>query len=132
MTTYVDKDNHIVISDVDARGGVTGHHVHHVLEFGMAGIIAAFATIAVYVGYDHLQAKLSAAFSRVLDGSFSALAPYAAIMFFGAIGIGLLLGAWNLLSGRSGNESQRFMRARVVTQFIIVCVIMAMTYISMS
>ncbi len=132
MTTYIDEKNHIIISDVDARGGVTGHNVHYVLEFGLAGIVAAFAIIAVYAGYDHLQTKLSAVFSRALDGGLSALAPYAAIIFIGAIGVGLLLGAWNLLSGRSSNGSQRFMRARVVTQFIIVSVIAAMTYVSMS
>lgn len=132
MTYRVDEENHIVISDDDARGGVTGHNVHYVLEYGMAGTIAAFAAIAVYNGYDQLQEKLSAAFSHALNGGLRVLAPYAAVILFGAIAIGLLLAAWNLLSGRSDNESQRFMRARVVTQFAIICVIMAMTYISMS
>lgn len=132
MTTYIDEENHIVISDDDARGGVTGHNVRYVLEFGMAGIVAAFAAIAVYNGYDSLQEKLSAAFSQGLDGTLRILAPYAAIILFGAIGVGLLLGAWNLLSGRSDDESQRFMRARVATQFVVICVIMAMTYVSTS
>ena len=129
MTTYIDEENHIVISDDDARGGVTGHNVRYVLEFGMAGIVAAFAAIAVYNGYDSLQEKLSAAFSQGLDGTLRILAPYAAIILFGAIGVGLLLGAWNLLSGRSDDESQRFMRARVATQFVVICVIMTMTYV---
>lgn len=132
MTTYVDKENHIVISEDDARGGVTGHHVRYVLEFGLAGIVAAFAAIAVYNGYDSLQEKLAAAFSHGLAGSLRILAPYAAIILFGAIGVGLLLGLWNLISGRSEDESQRLMRARVVTQFVIVCVIMVMTYLSTS
>lgn len=129
MTTYIDEQNHIVISDDDARGGVTGHNVRYVLEFGMAGIVAAFAAIAVYNGYDSLQEKLSAAFSQGLDGTLRILAPYAAIILVGAIGVGLLLGAWNILSGRSDDESQRFMRARVATQFIVICVIMTMTYV---
>jgi hypothetical protein len=132
MTTYIDEENHIVISDDDARGGVTGHNVRYVLEFGMAGVVAAFAAIAVYNGYDSLQEKLSAAFSHGLDGTLRILAPYAATILFGAIGVGLLLGAWNLLSGRSDDESQRFMRARVATQFVVICVIMAMTYVSTS
>ncbi len=129
MTTYIDEENHIVISDDDARGGVTGHNVRYVLEFGMAGIVAAFAAIAVYNGYDSLQEKLSAAFSQGLDGTLRILAPYAAIVLFGAIGVGLFLGAWNILSGRSDDESQRFMRARVATQFVVICVIMTMTYV---
>ncbi len=132
MATYVDKDNHIVISEEDARGGVTGHNVRYVLEFGMTGVIAAFAAIAVYAGYDRLQEKLSAVFSQSLSGSLQAFAPYAAIVLVAAIGAGLLLGAWSILSGRSDDGSQRFMRARVVAQFAIICVIMAMSYLSMS
>ena len=57
-------------------------------------------------------------------------APYAAIVLCGAIGAGLLLGLWNMVSGRSEDESQGFMRLRVVTQFALVCVIMAIFSIS--
>lgn len=97
----------------------------------MTGVIAAFAAIAVYAGYDRLQEKLSAVFSQSLSGSLQAFAPYAAIVLVAAIGAGLLLGAWSILSGRSDDGSQRFMRARVVAQFAIICVIMAMSYLSM-
>jgi hypothetical protein len=131
MTTHVDSENHIVISEDDVRGGVTGHNVRYVLEYGMTGVIVAFAAIALYAGYDRLQERLSAAFSHGLSGVLRAFAPYAAIVLVGAIGAGLLLGAWTLLSGRSDDGSQRFMRARVVTQFAIVCVIMALSYFSM-
>lgn len=132
MATYVDKDKHIVISDDDVRGGVTGHNVRYVLEYGMIGVIAAFVAIAVYAGYDRLQAKLQALFSQGFSGTLSAVAPYAAIILVGAIGACLLLWAWALLAGRSEDDSQRFMRLRVVAQFAIICMIMAMSYISMA
>lgn len=131
MTTHIDEENHIVISDVDARGGVTGHNVRYVLEFGLTGIIAAFAVVAIYLGYDRLQANLSAAFSEGLGGILSALAPYAALVLFGAIAVGLLFSVWNLLSGPSHSESQSFMRGRVIIQFVLIAAIMAMTYASM-
>lgn len=132
MATHVDKDDHIVISDDDVRGGVTGHNVRYVLEYSMIGVIAAFVAIAVYAGYDRLQAKLQAAFSQGFSGMLSSVAPYAAIVFVGAIGACLLLWAWALLAGRSDDESQSFMRLRVVAQFAIICMIMAISYISMA
>ena len=132
MAAYVDKDDHIVISEDDVRGGVTGHNVRYVLEYGMIGVIAAFVAIALYAGWDRLQAKLQALFSQGFSAIASDVAPYAAIVVLGAIGAGLLLGAWTLLAGRSEDESQRFMRIRVVAQFAIICVIMAMSYISMA
>ncbi len=132
MATNVDKDDHIVISEDDVRGGVTGHNVRYVLEYGMIGVIAAFVAIAVYAGYDRLQAKLQALFSQSFSGLLSAVAPYAAIVLVGAIGACLLLWAWTRLSGRSDDESQRLMRVRVVAQFAIICMIMAMSYVSMA
>ncbi len=132
MATNVDKDDHIVISEDDVRGGVTGHNVLYVLEYGMIGVIAAFVAIAVYAGYDRLQAKLQALFSQSFSGLLSAVAPYAAIVLVGAIGACLLLWAWTRLSGRSDDESQRLMRVRVVAQFAIICMIMAMSYVSMA
>jgi hypothetical protein len=35
----------IVKSKVEARQGVTGHHVRYVLGFGLAGVIIAFAVV---------------------------------------------------------------------------------------
>jgi Hypoxia induced protein conserved region len=51
-------------------------------------------------------------------------------VFAGAIGTGLLLGLWNMISGHSEDDSQSFMRFRVAAQFATICVIMAMLYVS--
>ncbi len=131
MTTYVDKDNHIVISEDDARGGVTGHNVRYVLEYGLAGIIAAFLAVALYAGYDRLVEKLSTAFSEGQSGILREFAPYAAIVGAGALTAWLLLRMWTHFSGTSDNDTQRFMRVRVVTQFAIIGVLMAMSYFAM-
>ena len=43
----------------------------------------------------------------------------------------LLLGLWDMVSGRSPNTSQRVMRWRVVlVQFIAICLVMAALYLS--
>lgn len=131
MATYTDNDNHIIISKDDARGGVTGHNVHYVLEFGMTGIILAFVAFAIYAGWDRLLERLSAAFSQGVSGIVGAIAPYAAIGLLSTMGVALLLWAWTLISGPSDDGSQRFMRARVVTQFAIICAILGMSYFSM-
>jgi Hypoxia induced protein conserved region len=131
MATYIDKENHTVISQDDVRGGVTGHNVRYVLEYGMAGIIIAFVAFAIYAGYDHLYEKLSAAFSQGLSGIIRASTPYAVIVLLGAIGGVVLLRLWTLLSGPTDDGSQRFMRTRVVAQFAIISVIVAMSYFSM-
>ena len=41
-------DDAPVLSEVEARAGVTGHHVRHVLVFGLAGSVIAFVVIALY------------------------------------------------------------------------------------
>ena len=130
MATHFDEAHRIVISEDDARGGVTGHNVRYVLAYGMTGVIAMFAAIAIYNGFDRLQAKMSAALSHNPSEVVQALAPYAAIVLAGMIGVGLLLGIWNLISGRSDNDSQSFMRFRVAAQFALICVIMSMLYVS--
>lgn len=132
MATHVNSDDQIVISSDDARGGVTGHNVRYVLEYSMIGIIAAFAAIGLYAGFDSLQATLSAAFSQGLTGILRDLAPFAVIAILGATGVWLLLQLWTALSGPSGVESQRFMRARVVTQFAIICALIAVSYLSVA
>ena len=130
MATHFDEAHRIVISEDDARGGVTGHNVRYVLAYGMTGVIAMFAAIAIYNGFDRLQAKMSAALSQNPSEVVQASAPYAAIVLAGMIGVGLLLGIWNMISGHSDNDSQSFMRFRVAAQFALICVIMSMLYVS--
>jgi hypothetical protein len=38
----------VVVDGVDARQGVTGHNVRHVLGFGLAAVIVAFAVILFF------------------------------------------------------------------------------------
>lgn len=126
MATY-DKAHHIVsLTDDEARSGVTGHNVRYVLAFGMTGVVAAFAAIAIYFGFDALQERISAAFSQSPFEMLRALASYAALALVGAIVTGLVLGIWNMVSGRSESGSQTFMRLRVAAQFALICVIMVM------
>jgi hypothetical protein len=130
MATFYDDTHPIEISDDDARGGVTGHNVRYVLALGMTGVIAAFAAIAIYFGFDALHERATAALARSPSEMLQAFAPYAAIVLCGAIGVGLLLGIWNLISGPSAHAGQSLMRLRVVTQFALICVIMALFYVS--
>ena len=119
-----------VISDDAARGGVTGHNVRYVLAFGLTGIIAAFAAVGVYFGYDRLHEKISQALTQNPSEVIRAFAPYAFIVVVGSISAGLLLGIWTFVSGRSENATQTGMRIRVVTQFALICIIMAILYVS--
>lgn len=124
MATY-DEAHHIVsLTDEEARSGVTGHNVRYVLAFGMTGVIAAFTAIAIYFGFDGLQAWLA---RTIPDSPFHilhALAAFAILVLFGALVVGLVLGIWNTVSGTSQDGSQTFMRLRVAVQFALVCVIM--------
>ncbi len=132
MATY-DEAHHIVsLTDDEARSGVTGHNVRYVLAFGMTGIIAAFAAIAIYFGFDALQERISSALAQSPFEILRALATYAAVLLGGAIIAGLVLGIWNMVSGRSDSGSQMFMRVRVAAQFALICVIMALLYVSMA
>ena len=130
MATHYDEAHRIVISEDDARGGVTGHNVRYVLAFGMTGVIALFAAVAIYSGFDRLQSKVSAALAQNHWETLLNFAPYAGIVLGGAIAGGLLLGILNMISGRTENGSQAFMRFRVVAQFALICVIMAILYVS--
>lgn len=130
MAAFYDATHHLVISGDEARGGVTGHNVRYVLAISMTGVIAAFAVIGLYWGYDSLQQSLVAAFARSPAEVLRNLVPYAAIFLAGVIAGGLALGIWNLIGGRSEDDSESFMRARVATQFALVCVIMALLYVS--
>ena len=120
----------ITISTDAARAGVTGHNVRYVLLWGLTGVIAAFATIGIYFGYDRLQEMTSQSLAQSPSEAIRAFAPYATIVVVGAIGAGLLLGLWNILWGYSENATQTGMRIRVVTQFALICVIMAIVYLS--
>lgn len=130
MAAYIDQDHHIVVPEDDARAGVTGHNVRYVLAFSMTGVILAFAAIALYWGFDAIDARVSAALSHNPSLMIQAFAPYAVVVLMGAIGAGLLLGLWSLIGGQSGDESESFMRARVSLQFAAVCVIMAIFYMA--
>jgi len=130
MVAPIYPTKQIVISEDAARGGVVGHNVRYVLTFGLTGVIAMFAAIALWAGYDDLQARLSTALATNPSEVMKALSPYAAFVLVGAIGMGLLLGLWGLIAGRSLNDTERFFRARVTGQFILVCLIMTMFYIS--
>lgn len=130
MSTYQENAPHIEISEDAARGGVTGHNVRYVLAFGLTGIIAAFAAIGLYFGFDRIETAIAEGFARHPWQSIRDFAPYAGIIAAGAILAGLLLGAWNALWGWDDNQSQRGMRIRVVVQFALICVVMAILYLS--
>ncbi len=125
---HYDPEKGIIITDDDARGGVTGHNVRYVLALGMTGLIAAFAGVAIYFGFDRLAQDVSAALAHSPSEAVRAFAPYATVVLAVALLSGLALGAWNLISGRSEDGSQSFMRFRVALQFAIVCVAMALLY----
>ena len=130
MGTYQDHAPEIVISEDDARGGVIGHNVRYVLALGLTGIIASFAALGLYFGYDRAETALSGALARHPWEVVQAFAPYAAVVMAGAILAGLLLGIWNAVWGRDENATQTGMRLRVVVQFALICVIMAILYLS--
>jgi hypothetical protein len=120
------------LSEDAVRAGVTGHHVRYVLFFGLAGAILALIGLAIYLGFDQLQQRISDALARGPSAVIQGLAPYAAIIVVAALMAVLLLGVWNVVAGRSENTSQMGMRFRVVAQFVIICAIMAMFYLSAS
>lgn len=125
-----EQDHAIVLSDEEARGGVTGHNVRYVLFLGIAGVVAAFAVLAAYLRFDVIKAKISALMSLSPGEVIAAAAPYAAIALAGAITGAVLLGLVTLVAGRSDNVSQYGMRLRIIAQFALICTIMAMFYVS--
>jgi hypothetical protein len=112
-----------------ARAGVTGHNVRRVLVLGLVGVIAAFAAVAVYFGYDRLAQALTQ-FLQDPSALIRNNAAYALVVVFAAIVAVVLLGVWNRVAGKSESASQTGMRLRVVLQFVIVCAAMAMLYLS--
>jgi amino acid transporter len=114
------------------RAGVTGHHVRYVLFFGLAGAILAFIGLAIYLGFDQLQQRISDALARDPGTVIRGLAPYAAVIVIAAIAGVLLFRFWNMVAGPSENTSQMGMRLRVVAQFVIICALMAIFYLAAS
>lgn len=124
MATY-DEAHHVVsLTDEEARSGVTGHNVRYVLAFGMAGVVAAFAAIAIYFGFDALSERIRAALSHGPVPILNMLAAFTIFALLGVLLAGLVLGIWNIVSGRSESGSQTFMRVRVAVQFSLICVVM--------
>ena len=121
------KDEPILITGNEARGGLHEHRAHYVLAFGLAGGIIAFVAVGLYFGYDKLTQTLS---QTSLPSDPTTLVSYAILIAFAAVGTVLLLGMWNVISGRSPNTSQKVMRWRVVLQFIALCLVMAALYLS--
>ena len=122
-----EDDVPIFITGNEARGGIHEHRVHYVLAFGLAGGIIAFVLIGLYFGYSKLAQTISQA---SIPSDPTTLVSYAILIAFAAVGTVLLLGMWNVISGRSPNTSQRVMRWRVVLQFIALCLVMATLYLS--
>ena len=122
-----DDDVPVTLPGDKARGGVTGHHVRYVLAFGLAGSIIAFAVIGLYFGYAKLTQMISQMSTRIEP---TTLVSYAVIIALAVVATVLLLGLWDMVSGRSLNTSERVMRWRVVLQFIAICLVMAALYLS--
>ena len=126
--TQIDDREPITVTDDDARGGVTGHHVRYVLAYGLAGIVAAFAVIGLYFGYDRLIDSISQSRDPITFVRESA--PYGLMIALGAAVAVALLRLLDKGLGHSDNATQSGMRLRVVLQFAVICVIMAMLYLS--
>lgn len=118
------------LTEDEARGGVTGHGVRHVLAFGLFGAIAAFVAIGIYFGYDHVGASFSNALSLDPAAVLSDAAPFALIILLGGVAGVLLLKLWSAVSGPGDTPTQTGMRVRVVVQLIVVSIIMAFVWVS--
>ena len=123
-------DMPITLSEDQARGGVTGHNVRYVLGCGLAGIVTAFAAVAVFNGYDRIAAKISSLLALDPMTVLRAALPLVLVTAAGAVAAILLLGLWTRISGASENATQSGMRARVVLQLTLVSAIMAGLYLS--
>jgi Hypoxia induced protein conserved region len=120
-------DDAPVLSEVEARAGVTGHHVRRVLAFGLAGSVIAFVVIALYFYYAKLIETISQA-SAAID--LTRLVYFAIPLALGSVAIVLVLGLWNMVARPRPEVSQTLMRWRVALQFIALCLVMAALYLS--
>ena len=121
------KDDPIVITGNEARGGLHEHRAHYVLAFGLAGGIVAFLAVGLYFGYGKLRQTIS---EMSLPSDPTTLLSFVILIALALVGTVLLIGLWNMVSGRSLNTSQWVMRWRVVLQFIALCLVMAALYLS--
>ena len=117
----------VVITGAEARGGFHEHRVHYVLAFGLAGGIVAFLAVGLYFGYGKLRQTIS---EMSLPSDPTTLLSFVILIALALVGTVLLIGLWNMVSGRSLNTSQWVMRWRVVLQFIALCLAMAALYLS--
>jgi hypothetical protein len=122
-----DDDGAPVLTEVEARAGVTGHHVRHVLAFGLAGSVIAFVAIALYFYYAKLIAALSQTSAQI---DLTKLVYVTIPLALGAVAIVLVLGLWNMVARPKPEISQTLMRWRVALQFIALCLVMAALYLS--
>jgi hypothetical protein len=99
-----EDDVPVVLSRDKARGGVTGHHVRYVLAFGLAGSIIAFVVIGLYFGYGQLTQMISQTSTQIDP---TTLVSYAIIIALAVAATVLLLGLWDMVSGRSPNTARR-------------------------
>src|ERR1700751_2736945 len=120
-------DDAPVLSEVEARAGVTGHHVRHVLAFGLAGSVIAFVVIALYFYYAKLISALSQASTQI---GLTRLVYVTIPLPLGAVAVVLGLGLWNMVARPRPEVSQTLMRWRVALQFIALCLVMAALYLS--
>lgn len=126
-----DYEHHtIILSDDEARSGVTGHNVRYVLGFGLAGIVAAFAILNAYFHSDALSAWFSKLVNTDITLVLANLAPAILVIACATIIGAALLGLWREVSGPSENATQFGMRLRVVSQFAAICAIMAGLYLA--
>jgi len=121
------NDVPVVITGAEARGGFHEHRVHYVLAFGLAGGIVAFLAVGLYFGYGKLRQTIS---EMSLPSDPTTLLSFVILIALALVGTMLLIGLWNMVSGRSLNTSQWVMRWRVVLQFIALCLAMAALYLS--
>src|SRR5262245_64561077 len=113
-------DNAPVLSEVEARAGVTGQHVRHVLAFGLAGSVIAFVVIALYFYYAKLISALSQASAQI---GLTRLVYVTIPLALGAVAVVLVLGLWNMVARPRPEISQTLMRWRAALQFIVVCLL---------
>lgn len=123
-------DDNVWISDDEARSAVTGHNVRYVLAFGMLGVVTAFAGIAIYFGFDRLADRVNAALAQGPAALFFDALPLALLIAAAGALAYMLFALWTLISGPSGNATQKGMRARIVMQFAAICAIMMGLYLA--
>jgi Hypoxia induced protein conserved region len=116
-----------LLSEVEARAGVTGNHVRHVLAFGLAGAVIAFVAVALYFYYAKLMDTLAQLPGQI---ELAKLVYFAIPLALGSVAVVLVLGLWNMVARPRPEVSQTLMRWRVALQFIALCLVMTALYLS--